>query len=319
MQSYLGVDSMVDDVDMADPLIGTNDFAGLGPYDTQFTDSTAGIIFFSDYTDNITPNSNGSVAFVDDAGHQIAVNTANTVFFAFAWETIAYDNAANGQAVMQAVIDHLTASLPQGFLPDETATITVTVQVDPAASGVITHTAEITAAQSDPQPLDNSAVETTTIQAAADLGISKSGPADILAGELLTYTLTYSNAGSLPAPNVIITDIIPVPTVTVVSVSSSGAAITATGGADFVWQVADLSPGAGGVITITTQVDGLLSLGAVVINAAEIDSSAVEGNRLNNRSEVSSAGPACLARVFDGSSNGPIRTTAHAAGDEATA
>jgi cardiolipin synthase len=47
------------------------------------------------------------------------------------------------------------------------------------------------------------------IPPAADLSIDKHGPATILPGELITYTVTLSNAGQLPAQAVRLTDVLP--------------------------------------------------------------------------------------------------------------
>lgn len=310
MQSYLGVDNVSGDVGVTNPITGANDFAGLGPYTTSFPGS--------DWSDDITPNSSGNVAFVDDDGHRIGVNTNTTVFFAFPWEAIANHSAADGQAVMQAVIAHLTSDICSCLAPNQPEVITITTRAHAAASGIITNTARVIGAQTDPQPDDNSDAAATTILAAADLRLRKNGPAVIIAGEQLRYTLTFSNAGSLTAADVVITDVIPL-TLTPLNVSSSGAAITATGGVDFIWQAADLAPGDGGVITITARADQGLPLDTVVTNTAEIGGSGAEGNLENNRSTIESVVPSCMARVFDGVRDGPIHPTVQAAVDEAAA
>jgi len=75
-------------------------------------------------------------------------------------------------------------------------------------------------------------------------------PESAVPGQSITYTLVFSNAGGALATGVVITDSIPI-SVTGTSVLNSGAAITQVGGVDYAWQVADLAPGAGGMITIT--------------------------------------------------------------------
>jgi len=90
-------------------------------------------------------------------------------------------------------------------------------------------------------------------------------------GELITYTLTYSNSGEGTATGVVITDIVPL-TLTNLSVVTSGATITRTPGVTYAWSVADLAYGEGGVITITGRVDPSkpVSQSAVLSNAVEI-------------------------------------------------
>jgi hypothetical protein len=86
---------------------------------------------------------------------------------------------------------------------------------------------------------------------------------------------------------VVITDVVPI-SVTNVSYTSSGAVITETGSVSYTWQVADLSPGSGGVITIT----GVLSTGlptGVFTNTAAITTMAVDDDTTNNSDTASTA------------------------------
>lgn len=90
----------------------------------------------------------------------------------------------------------------------------------------------------------------------ADLRIAKTVqtlPQNALIPTVVTYTLTYSNAGPSTAYSVVITDILPAGLENPVVVSS-GAAITQHPGTMYVWEVANLPNGGGGVITITATV-----------------------------------------------------------------
>jgi len=106
----------------------------------------------------------------------------------------------------------------------------------------------------------------------ADLWIAKSAmPLVIRPGATITYTLVFSNAGVLTATNVVITDAVPA-ALTNLQVTSSGATITDTGATPaYVWTVEDLSPGEGGVITITGQAYSAQPC-AVLVNTAIITS-----------------------------------------------
>ena len=117
---------------------------------------------------------------------------------------------------------------------------------------------------------------------ASDLSITKTADPDpVEPGSPLTYTLTFSHAGSVAATGVVITDVMPI-TVTNLSFVSSGAAITPTGGISYTWQVEDLSPGEGGVITITGVVSPGLAAGLTFTNTATITTTAVERDTVNN-------------------------------------
>ena len=122
-------------------------------------------------------------------------------------------------------------------------------------------------------PLDLSIVKTVTPSTAAP-------------GGTITYTLTFSNAGGVTATGVVITDSIPVSVTSPTVVGSSGAAITLTGSAPhFVWSVANLAPGQGGVITLTGVLSEPLAAG-VFTNTAEIACAETEGDETNNSSDA---------------------------------
>jgi uncharacterized repeat protein (TIGR01451 family) len=118
----------------------------------------------------------------------------------------------------------------------------------------------------------------------ADLAIAKSVISGTVApGQTITYTLSFSNVGEFTAPGVVITDVVPV-SATNVSYTSSGATITETGNVSYTWQVEDLSPGGGGVITITGVLTAGLPVGHVFTNTVTITTTAVDDDAANNSS-----------------------------------
>ena len=78
----------------------------------------------------------------------------------------------------------------------------------------------------------------------ADLGLTRTvTPGTARPGQAVTYTMTFGNAGGWPAAGVVITGTVSVPTLTQVSIISSGVAITTTTTAPvYTWQVQDLAP-----------------------------------------------------------------------------
>ncbi len=144
------------------------------------------------------------------------------------------------------------------------------------------YTAIVTASNSTNTVTATTAV---TILTPIDVGILKLASASsVPIGGAVTYTLIYSNSGSITANNVVITDIVPI-TLTNVSYTSSGVAITPTVGITYVWQVGDLGPGAGGIITISGIADPSLSgLPIVITNTAMIDSASTDIVTANNSS-----------------------------------
>jgi uncharacterized repeat protein (TIGR01451 family) len=148
------------------------------------------------------------------------------------------------------------ADLAQG----QGGTITITAVISPTFSGTISNTATIATTAADNNPWNDAADPLLTAVLGAELGITKTVDPDawVNPAQALTYTLTYANNGGGLARGVVITDLVPISvTRGSLGVVSSGATITPTDGAGYVWEVEDLSPGEGGAITIT----GVLSRG----------------------------------------------------------
>jgi uncharacterized repeat protein (TIGR01451 family) len=113
-------------------------------------------------------------------------------------------------------------------------------------------------------------------------------PDPVVAGQAITYILSYANEGVATVSGVLITDVVPV-TVTDVSVSSSGPRITPTGSVSFTWEVGDLAPGEGGVILITGIVSPSIRDASTLTNRATIattDGLYIDPYPANNESVV---------------------------------
>ncbi len=106
---------------------------------------------------------------------------------------------------------------------------------------------------------------------------------NVLPGQIITYTLTFTNAGPDTVSGVIITDIIPI-SVTNSSVISSGVVITQTA-SGYVWNVQDLVQNKRGIITITGQISNPLATG-MFTNTAIITATSGDSNTTNNSSSV---------------------------------
>lgn len=113
-------------------------------------------------------------------------------------------------------------------------------------------------------PVDRGAYETP------GLSIRKSA-SDLLldAGDRLTYTLSISNGFGLAASNIVVEDIIPSHLYDL-QVVTSGVQISPTGPASYTWQIPDLAPGAGGIITVSGVLSHSLAPGQDFVNAATL-------------------------------------------------
>jgi uncharacterized repeat protein (TIGR01451 family) len=103
-----------------------------------------------------------------------------------------------------------------------------------------------------------------------DLVLSKSdSPDPVWAGDALTYTLTYTNAGFATAQDVAITDTLPV-SVTFGGVVNATPPITLTSTSPPAWYTPTLAAGASGTIVFTVTVDAYA--GGTIANSAIITS-----------------------------------------------
>jgi uncharacterized repeat protein (TIGR01451 family) len=149
--------------------------------------------------------------------------------------------------------------------------------------------------------------------ALADVGVTKSaGAAARQPGQTLTYTLVYSNSGPEVAPLVRLTDVVPANLVAV-TYTSSGAALTPVGQSPYDWQVADLPPGAGGIVTVTGVLSGGLH-GTVFTNTATITSAYSDTHPANNTSAtsvtVANVAPVAADDVYTVTGNTTLTVTA---------
>jgi uncharacterized repeat protein (TIGR01451 family) len=107
------------------------------------------------------------------------------------------------------------------------ATFAVTL-VDPLPAGVgaISNTATIAddgANGADPDPSDNSATDTTPVDAAPDLTLAKGdGGTSTVPGATVSYTLDYANAGNQGATGVVLTETVPANSVFNAAASTAG-------------------------------------------------------------------------------------------------
>jgi uncharacterized repeat protein (TIGR01451 family) len=171
------------------------------------------------------------------------------------------------------------ASLPVG-----TSVFTLKVIVDPstAAGTVLTNTAALTAATSDPNTGNESATATTTVAASADLSVTKTdSPDPVTAGNQITYTVTVTNAGPSNATSVTLTDTLPAGT-TLAFLAAPGAWVCPLPplSGPVVCTHASLPVGTS-VFTIKVIVDPSTVAGAVLTNTAALTTATSDPNTGN--------------------------------------
>ena len=96
------------------------------------------------------------------------------------------------------------------FAAGASATFTLVVKVNAAATGTISNTASVTSTTVDLNAVNDTATATTTVNTAADLVVTKSdSPDPVNAGSNITYALTLTNNGPSDAQTVSLADAVP--------------------------------------------------------------------------------------------------------------
>ena len=133
----------------------------------------------------------------------------------------------------------------------------------------------------DTNPANNTGVDSTPINAAPDLVITKTdGGTSTLPGGIVLYQITYTNVGTQNANGVVITETLPANT-TFNSTYSFGA-WEDLGGGVFGQLIGDLPVGASGTVTFAVTVDDPLPVGVTqIFNSVSIADGGASGPDLN--------------------------------------
>ncbi|MCE9630564.1 MAG: DUF11 domain-containing protein [Planctomycetia bacterium] len=133
-----------------------------------------------------------------------------------------------------------------------TATLQVSYTVPAStAPGLYTNTATVTSGTSDPVPGNNTASDTTTVTAAANLTIEKSDATTTVTaggGTVQLYTLTVRNLGASDAQSVVVNDVWPAGFQQGAFGTPSQGTVASGSGGNFAWTLGTVS--AGGVATL---------------------------------------------------------------------
>lgn len=132
--------------------------------------------------------------------------------------TVSHGGTVNGNAVTWPLVASLAAGASQ----------TYTISATAPAAGTLVNLAAATSTTADPDPANNNgsalASRVTTVVSplpAADVAVTKTGPAAVAAGGTITYAITVQNLGPIVATGVVVTDTLP-STASFVSASGSG-------------------------------------------------------------------------------------------------
>ncbi len=143
-------------------------------------------------------------------------------------------NAPDGQGRVVCTAANVSAT------PNAVAHLTVHVRPSTLVTGTLTSQSTLTSSTPDPDPTNNSATGSAGVQTAADLSVGVTfSPHPVVAGQVLTYTTTLSNAGPSDAAAPVVTTTLPTRTTFVSLAAPNG------------WTCMTPSPGSGGTVSCT--------------------------------------------------------------------
>ncbi len=157
--------------------------------------------------------------------------------------------------------------------------ITITGSVAVTASGTLLNQVWATTVITEITGTNNLARAGTIVQPLyPDLAAAKAGPAEVLPGDLLSYTLVVSNVGDLPAPAVRVTDTLPAEVSFLTQTSAYS--FTQVSPQVLVWELGPLSPTASALLLVYGEV--LSSAGGLLTNTLWASTPLTETSLDNN-------------------------------------
>jgi uncharacterized repeat protein (TIGR01451 family) len=168
----------------------------------------------------------------------------------------------------------VTCSNP--VIPPGTSTFVIQGRVAASvASGTpITNGASVSATSVDPNPANNGSSATATAQASADVRVTKTGPATVVAGTSITYEIMIANLGPSDAQGVVLAD--PTPSgLTFVSASAPCAA-------GFPCTLGSLTAGTHRIVTATFAVPSVYTTPDPIVNTASATATTPDPSTANN-------------------------------------
>ena len=160
-----------------------------------------------------------------------------------------------------------------GALADgASASVDVTVAVDPSRTAELSNTASASSSVADPVGTNDSDTETTTVDPHADVSVTQTdAPDPLTVGGDVTYSLTVGNSGPSDAHAVVVTDTIPPATTFVSATPSQG---TCNAASPVVCHLGPILAGNGASIALVVNApnaNGQITNTASVTNSPETD------------------------------------------------
>ena len=214
---------------------------------------------------------------VSNAGPSVAENVTLTDDILTDLQDVIF--SMDGGVTWQPWISPFTLGL---LVNSSTLTMLIRGTVTSSAAGSIINTATVNSDTPDPDVSNNTFATATPVNVLADLSITKTGDVNpILAGNVLTYTLTVSNKGPSDAQDIHVSDAIP-PSMTDAQYSIDGGLTWDDWSGSYALET--LANGA----AFTFLIRGIVSTAAtgILVNAATVESATPDPDTTNNSAEA---------------------------------
>ena len=183
-----------------------------------------------------------------------------------------WTNSGSGNSIDEVGNGPLNVETGNG---DNVAVFTVVADVATAAYGTLTNTGTVSntsTTQGDPNHTNNSSSVNTFVVTNPTLTINKTGPATVIAGDQLSYTLTVDNTSTETATNVDVTDPLPSGETFASQSQGSGPSFTLSNTGNSISDtIAALLPGASQTFTIVAYVPSSTASGTIFHNQAGVN------------------------------------------------
>ena len=160
-----------------------------------------------------------------------------------------------------------------------TAPVIDLVVTAPAVNSTLTNVADVSAATADPDPANNTSTLVTAVGPAADVSLTKTGPATVAPGGTIAYLLTAHDAGPSDATTVSVSDTLPAG---IVFVSATGTGWTCTNVGNVSVTCTRPTIGAGTTAPVITVVVTAPAHAATLTNTATVTNAVLDPDPSNN-------------------------------------
>ena len=141
----------------------------------------------------------------------------------------------------------------------------------------------MTSTTTDPNSANNTSTVTTPVRASADVQLTQTGPASVLAGGAVSYTIKVKNAGPDPAAAVAVSDTLPAGLTGATATTTAGTCTIASG--QVTCALGTLASGATATVTVSSTLSSSTTATSIS-NTASATSSTDDPNAANNSATV---------------------------------